>query len=79
MERVNGITKTPPVSHVHAKGNTQRCRKNMKWERLKIYRKKKMNLEKQRKINLRKDVNDYQSKRNNKKTNLFRNQVPKVN
>lgn len=31
-------------------------------------------LEKQRKINLRKDVNDYQSKRNNKKTNLFRNQ-----
>lgn len=74
MERVNGITKTPPVSHVHAKGNTQRCRKNMKWERLKIYRKKKMNLEKQRKINLRKDVNDYQSKRNNKKTNLFRNQ-----
>lgn len=74
MERVNGITKTPPVSHVHAKGNTQRCRKNMKWERLKIYRKKKMNLEKQRKINLRKDVNDYQSKRNNKKINLFRNQ-----
>lgn len=33
-----------------------------------------MNLEKQRKINLRKDVNDYQSKRNNKKTNLFRSQ-----
>lgn len=46
---------------------------------LKSIEKKKMNLEKQRKINLRKDVNDYQSKRNNKKTNLFRNQVPKVN
>lgn len=39
-----------------------------------------MNLEKQRKINLRKDVNDYQSKRNNKKNKpIQKPTVPKVN
>lgn len=54
MERVNGITKTPPVSHVHAKGNTQRCRKNMKWERLKIYRKKEDELRKAKKDKFKK-------------------------
>lgn len=36
-----------------------------------------MNLEKQRKINLRKDVNDYQSKRNNKKNKPIQKPSPK--
>lgn len=39
-----------------------------------------MNLKKQRKINLRKDVNDYQSKRINKKNKpIHKPTVPKVN
>lgn len=36
-----------------------------------------MNLEKQRKINLRKDVNDYQSKRINKKQTYSQTNSPK--